>query len=145
MSATVLKVKPCAHGAGKPRKIRSHGESDHWDPGGTQVIKKQYPALTSRGSIMPEYTVKFANPDRSTMILPTQLLRGGGRYMVGVHDGDVYISGNSDGLLYLAEALVQSAMGDFAETFHVHLPLDSTGPQSLGEVRSELVIFAGEL
>lgn len=95
---------------------------------------------------MREYTMKFDPPDRNTMHLPVQLLRDGGRYLVQVRDGDVYVSGNKNGLLYLAEVLVQAAVGEFSETFHVHLPLDSAaGPPSPVEARSELVVFAGEL
>lgn len=95
---------------------------------------------------MPEYTVKFDSTDRNTMHLPFQLLTQGGRYLVEVRDGDIYVSGNTDGLLYLAEVLIQCATGDFVETFHVHLPLDSTaGPPNPDEVRSDLVIFAGEM
>lgn len=95
---------------------------------------------------MPEHTIKFDVTDRNTMHLPSNLLREGGRYRVEVRDGDVYVSGNKDGLLYLAEVLVRSAIGGFTETFHVHLPQDSTsGPPTGKGIRPELVIFAGEL
>jgi len=92
---------------------------------------------------MTEYTVKFeTSPDARTMMLPHQLLANGGRYAVQVRDGDVYISGNANGLLYLAEVLVRCAKGGYATSFHVHLPFDSEAGPPTGEIRPELVLFA---
>jgi len=76
------------------------------------------------------------------MTLPYKLLANGGRYAVQIRDGDVYISGNTDGLLYLAEVLVRCATGGYVDSFHVHLPFDSAADPPTGEVRPELVIFA---
>lgn len=91
---------------------------------------------------MPEYTVKFETPaDARTMRLPHELLSDGGHYAVQVRDGDVYVSGNTNGLLYLAEVLVQCAMGGYVDSFHVHLPFDSGAGPPTG-VRPELVFFA---
>jgi hypothetical protein len=69
-------------------------------------------------------------------------MANGGRYAVQIRDGDVYISGNTDGLLYLAEVLVRCATGGYVDSFHVHLPFDSAADPPTGEVRPELVIFA---
>lgn len=92
---------------------------------------------------MPEHTVKFDTPaDTRTMTLPHELLAEGGRYAVQIRDGDVYISGNTSGLLYLAEVLVRCAKGGYVDSFHVHLPFDSDAGPPTGEIRPELVIFA---
>lgn len=92
---------------------------------------------------MPEHTVKFETPsDARTMMLPQELLAEGGRYSVHLRDGDVYISGNTSGLLYLAEVLVRCAKGGYVDSFHVHLPFDSEAGPPTGAIRPELVIFA---
>lgn len=92
---------------------------------------------------MPEYTVEFeTSPDARTMTLPHKLLASGGRYTVQIRDRDVYISGNTDGLLYLAEVLVRCAKGEYVDSFHVHLPFDSEAGPPTGEIHPELVVFA---
>ena len=91
---------------------------------------------------MPEHRVQFEVPDRKTMHLPYEFLASGGQYSVQYRDGDVYVSGNELGLLYLAEVLVRCAKGGYVDGFHVHLPQDSShGPPSGDDTRSELVIF----
>ncbi|WP_337170438.1 hypothetical protein [Gemmatimonas aurantiaca] len=96
---------------------------------------------------MIEHTFRFEVTDPDTIELPADLLREGGRYRVDLHDGDVYISGNTNGLLYLAHVLVQCAKGGFSETFHVHIRQDSESrpPDGSGPPPAEVVVFAGEL
>jgi hypothetical protein len=93
---------------------------------------------------MPEHTIRFDTLDSRTMKLPHELLRDGGRYVVELRDGDIYLSGNTAGLLYLAEILIQCAKGGFDPSFHVHLPLDSkdSGPPGQRSSDDSLVIFA---
>lgn len=95
---------------------------------------------------MPEFSLHFEVPDPNAIQLPAHRLQSGGRYAVELHDGDIYLSGNSEGLLYLAEVLIRCAKGGYADSFHVHLPLRSdAGPPPATEVQPELVIFAGEM
>src|SRR5688572_5965670 len=69
-------------------------------------------------STMPEYTVRFDAPvDNRTLRLPHELLEAGGRYKVDLRDGDVYLSGNANGLLYLSEVLIRLAKGGLVESF----------------------------
>lgn len=93
---------------------------------------------------MPTYTVAFELRQADTLELPAHLLAGG-RYRVKTEgDGSVEISGNRDGLLYLAEVLVRCAIGGFSPGFHVHVPLsgDERGPNL--EARPELTIYCAD-
>lgn len=93
---------------------------------------------------MPDYVISFDEvQDRDTMALPNALLARGGRYQVQVHGGDVFIAGNREGLLYLAEVLGRCALGGYARGFHVHLPMAAAGletPMADGTT-PELVFF----
>ncbi len=94
---------------------------------------------------MPEYTINFETPDPRSMELPYELLRDGGQYYVEVLSGDVYVSGNKEGLLYLAELIARCAIGGYEEYFHVHVSMNSTQsgrPSDTEGPISELVIFA---
>jgi hypothetical protein len=92
---------------------------------------------------MPEHIVKFDMPsDATTMMLPQELLAEGGRYAVQIRDGDVYVTGNTSGLLYLAEVLVRCAKGGYVDSFHVHLPFTSDAGPPTTAIRPEVVIFA---
>jgi hypothetical protein len=90
---------------------------------------------------MPEHCFSFQVTDPNLLDFPTHLMQQG-RYSIEVRDGDVFVYGNRDGLLYLAEVIARCAIGDFARGFHVHLPLESgTAP---GEPKDEIAIFAAE-
>lgn len=92
---------------------------------------------------MPEHITRFDVPDKATMRLPYEFLASGGQYSIQQRDGDVYVSGNEAGLLYLAEVIVRCAKGEYVKGFHIHLPLDSgEGPPTGDSIRSELVVFA---
>lgn len=94
---------------------------------------------------MPSHTVQFEVADPASMDLPFQLLADGGKYTIEVADAGVTVWGNSKGLLYLAEVLTRCAIGGYAETFHVHLPLDTTaGPGGPAEDKPEFTVFAAD-
>jgi len=92
---------------------------------------------------MSEYSTRFTVPDNRTIELPYELLSQGGWYEIQSHDGDIYLNGNRNGLLYIAEVLIRCATGNYVEGFHVHLPLASD--QAAGDAPAhpidELVIF----
>ena len=81
---------------------------------------------------MAEYVVRFDAAKHNTISHPRELLSSGGRYRVDVlADGSIDVYGNRDGLLYLANILVQCAVAGLDPGCHVHLRLDSvddTGP-----------------
>lgn len=88
---------------------------------------------------MPQHRFSWVVKDPSEIDLPSHLLENG-TYKIEVRDGDVYVFGNRDGLLYLAEVIARCALGGYTEGFHVHLPFDSdAGP---GEAEDEIAIFA---
>ncbi len=80
------------------------------------------------------------------MVLPQELLSGGGRYHVDVlADGSVDVFGNRDGLPHLANILVQCALAGFTPGWHIHLRLDSkddTGPNVT--CAPELTLYAAD-
>lgn len=88
---------------------------------------------------MPSHRFSWVVSDPSQMELPSHLLENG-RYVVEVRDGDVYVFGNRDGLLYLAEVIARCALGGYAEGFHIHLPMDSRAEP--GEAADEIAVFA---
>jgi len=92
---------------------------------------------------MPEYSTRFTVPDNRTIEFPHELLSQGGWYEIQQHDGDTYVNGNRNGLLYLAEVLIRCAIGNYVEGFHVHLALspdqESGGPSQ--QPIDELVVF----
>lgn len=92
---------------------------------------------------MPEYTVRFETKDPRSLVLPHELLDAGGRYKVEIRDGDVYVWGNRNGLLYLGEVLIRCAIGDLVDTFHVHIPQDSS-ESTVEEVNDELLVFGAD-
>lgn len=77
------------------------------------------------------------------MSLPYELLAAGGKYCVEVRDGDVYVWGNKEGLLYLGDLIIRSAIGNLAEGVHTHIPLDSS-EKSKVEPSAELLVFAAD-
>jgi hypothetical protein len=68
-----------------------------------------------------------------------------GEYAVNVDvDGNVVISGNSEGLRFLAHAIVACAVGDLSDGFHLHLPLrGAAGSPSTGQSPELTVLSAG--
>lgn len=89
---------------------------------------------------MPTYTVDFEVGEPETITLPTHLQSG--EYLVRVeHDGSVEISGDRDGLLYLAEVLVRCAIGGYLPEFHVHIPLSTAERGPNLDARPELTIY----
>lgn len=93
---------------------------------------------------MPQHCITFEPIDRRTMKLPSDKLEAG-RYVVQVEQGgSVTVLGNRDGLLYLAEVIVQCALGEYERGFHVHLPLSSNvhGPNI--DMQPELTIYAAD-
>lgn len=81
-------------------------------------------------------------PGSSSVSLPTHLLAVGGRYQVQVSDGDVYVAGNREGLLYLAEAIAACALGGFQDGFHMHLPLSAESSDAISDgTEPELILF----
>jgi hypothetical protein len=76
------------------------------------------------------------------MVLPQELLSSGGKYQIEIRDGDIYVVGNTNGLLYLAEVLIRCAKGKLVESTHVHLPLDSVHETLTTDIQPELVVFA---
>jgi len=92
---------------------------------------------------MPEYSTRFTVSDNRTIELPYQLLSEGGWYEIQERDGDIYVNGNRNGLLYLAEVLIRCATGNYVDGFHVHLPMLSN-PVPEGPPQNpidELVVF----
>lgn len=91
---------------------------------------------------MPTHTISFDVRRADTMELPSALLADGSYRITVENDGSVEITGNRDGLLYLAEVLARCAIGEYARGHHVHLPLDSSvlGPNT--DARPELTIYA---
>jgi hypothetical protein len=89
---------------------------------------------------VPTYNIAFDDHRPDTLELPAALLAAGVYTLEVENDGSVEISGNRDGLLYLAEVLVRCALGEFVAGHHVHLPLDSrtSGPNL--DARPELTI-----
>jgi hypothetical protein len=91
---------------------------------------------------MGHYTITFPDEPRAGIDLPNRLLENGGWYELKVISGDVYITGNEPGLLYLAEVLTQAAKSDLPEQYHVHLPMDSIlEGVDLNKVSDEIVVF----
>lgn len=92
---------------------------------------------------MLEHKITFSESESATMALPQELINRGGRYLVRIDGDDVYVWGNREGLLFLGEALVRSALGKHPEGFHVHLPLDGRLPDHFPPTGSrELLLFA---
>jgi hypothetical protein len=92
---------------------------------------------------MPEYSTRFTVPDNQTIELPNELLNQGGWYEIQDNNGDIYVNGNRNGLLYIAEVLIRCATGNYVEGFHVHLPLlsDHASGGAPQQPIDELVIF----
>jgi hypothetical protein len=94
---------------------------------------------------MPGYTVSFEVRSPTEIELPQHLLSSGGKYGAEIRDGDIYVHGNAQGLLYLAEVLIRCATGGFAETLHVHLPLAyPMQDDSTERPGDEMVVFAAD-
>lgn len=93
---------------------------------------------------MPDYCVTFQVKTEHEMQIPDHLLEEGGKYLLKQEGPDVYVWGNTLGLLYLAEILIRCAKGGYAQGFHVHLPADRRAPVDIAEQaqRAELVLFA---
>jgi hypothetical protein len=92
---------------------------------------------------MPQHTVRFEMKNPRSLALPHQLLDEGGKYKVEVRDGDVYVWGNRNGLLYLGEVLIRCAIGGLVDTFHVHIPQNSS-QSTAEEAQDELLVFAAD-
>ena len=91
---------------------------------------------------MGQYTITFSDGPREGIDLPNRLLASGGWYELKVISGDVYVTGNEFGLLYLAEVLTQAAKSDLPEQYHVHLPMDSIlEGVDLSKAQDEIVVF----
>jgi hypothetical protein len=91
---------------------------------------------------MPTYSVSFDVSRADTLDLPVSLLDKGKYQVKADKDGSVEISGNRDGLLYLAEVLVRCAIGSYKPGFHLHLPLDSDVRGPNVDASPELTIHA---
>lgn len=93
---------------------------------------------------MPEYTVTFDVPDDRTMLMPGAELSGGHYELKADSDGNIDISGDRQGLLYLAEVIVRAAIGGYEPGFHVHLPARGvgTGPNVNGE--PEVIVYSAD-
>lgn len=92
---------------------------------------------------MPQQTVQFEIKNPRSLALPHELLDGGGRYKLEVRDGDVNVWGNRNGLLYLGQVLIRCAIGGLVDTFHVHIPQDSSQSKA-EEAKDELLVFAAD-
>jgi hypothetical protein len=93
---------------------------------------------------MPEYRVVFETPKPNSMLLPHELLSAGGRYRVDVlPDGSVDVQGNRDGLLYLANILVQCALAGYYPGWHAHFRLDSND-HTPPSAAPELTLYAAD-
>ena len=93
---------------------------------------------------MPEYSVSFELEKPNTLSFPEGLLDAG-RYKVVMDERlGVTISGNRDGLLYLAEVLVRCAISGYDAGFHVHLSLDSSTEGPNIDCSPELTLYAAE-
>lgn len=93
---------------------------------------------------MPTHSIDFEVRRPDTIDLPVHLLESGKYEVVVDKAGGVEISGNRNGLLYLAEVLVRCAIGSYDPGFHVHLPLSSRtlGPNI--DARPELTLFGAD-
>ena len=92
---------------------------------------------------MPQHTVQFEIKSPRSLTVPHELLEEGGKYKLEIRDGDVYVWGNKNGLLYLGEVLIRCAIGGLIDTFHVHLPQDSS-QSTAEEAKDELLVFAAD-
>ena len=91
---------------------------------------------------MPTYSISFEVARADTLDLPVRLLDTG-KYQIKVEkEGGIEITGNRDGLLYLAEVLVRCAIGSYEPGFHLHLPLDSATQGPNVDASPELTINA---
>ncbi len=91
---------------------------------------------------MPSYSITFDVRRPDTIEFPAHLLQSG-RYELRVGEGGgVELTGNRDGLLYLAEVLVRFAIGGYVSDFHAHLPLNSDEGGPNVDSRPELTIYA---
>ena len=91
---------------------------------------------------MPSYTISFDVGRADTLELPSVLLTEGTYRLNVEEDGSVELSGNRDGLLYLAEVLVRCALGEYVVGQHVHLPLDGSFSGPNLDASPELTIHA---
>jgi hypothetical protein len=92
---------------------------------------------------MPEYCVSFGDPKPDSLEYPFRLLRTGWYKAVVDHLG-VTITGNRDGLLYLAEVLVRCAISGYEPGFHVHMSLDSSVKGPNIDCSPELTVYGAE-
>ncbi len=92
---------------------------------------------------MPTHRISFEVSNPKVIELPAHRLRNGGRYSVEARDGDLYVFGNKEGLLYLSDLLAMLALGDYEKGFHVHIP--AQGSLAAGETGDEIVMFGAEI
>lgn len=91
---------------------------------------------------MGQHTIDFPDEPRTGIDLPNRLLADGGWYELKVISGDVYVTGNELGLLFLAEVLTQAAKSDLPDQYHVHLPMDSIlEGVDPNKAQDEIVVF----
>lgn len=109
-----------------PRQYRA--VDAQWNEGREQA-RILIPRQRHSEGVLPTHVIHFEATDPTTMELPQHLLTQGGRYTVEVKEGSVTIWGNSLGLAYLGEVLIQCAKGGYVQGFHVHLPLDASSPR----------------
>ena len=93
---------------------------------------------------MTTYEIAIQAGSASSLTLPGHLLSGGGQYRLDQTPAGITLTANRDGLLYLAEILVQLALAGLDKAYHVHLRLDSrlSGPNV--DAEPELTIFAAQ-
>jgi hypothetical protein len=91
---------------------------------------------------MPEYCVSFDQPKANTLVFPSDL-QTTGWYNVDIDDSlGVTVTGNRDGLLYLAELLVRCAITGYDPGFHVHMALNSAKRGPNIDCSPELTLYA---
>lgn len=93
---------------------------------------------------MPEYCVAFEDPKPDSLDFPYRLLRTGSYKVAVDEDRSVTITGNRDGLLYLAEVLVRCAISGYAPGFHVHLSLGSAVRGPNVDCSPELTVYGAD-
>lgn len=81
-----------------------------------------------------EFTIAFQDKGRNAIDFPTQKYQPGAYRIRPDAEGGVEVSGNKNGLLFLAEVLTRCALADLEPGFHVHLPLEGvmSGPDTSG-------------